>query len=115
MPGTCRVSLYQFDDVWEAGNRVFMEDLDGTAHYILKEMSPWHARRDFGPITVPPGHYFVMGDNRDNSSDSRTWGFVPRRNIRGKALVTFLSLNSHRPFLKVLPNIRWRRFGHVLH
>ncbi len=47
-----------------------------------------------GELVVPEGHYFAMGDNRDNSSDSRYWGFVPRENIIGKPLVIFWSYNT---------------------
>jgi signal peptidase I len=47
-----------------------------------------------GELVVPPDHYFAMGDNRDNSSDSRYWGFVPRENIIGKPLVIFWSYDA---------------------
>jgi signal peptidase I len=58
---------------------------------------------DWGPIVVPPEHYFVMGDNRDESYDSRFWGFLPRRNIRGRPLIIYMSIATH-PF-----RIRWNR------
>lgn len=53
----------------------------------------------FGPIQVPPGHIFVMGDNRQNSADSRVYGFVPQQEIRGRATHVILSLDSDNYYL----------------
>jgi len=50
---------------------------------------PFRSRDNFGPVQVPPGAYFVLGDNRDQSSDSRYWGFVPRENIDGRVIFLF--------------------------
>jgi signal peptidase I len=64
------------------------------------------------PVKVPEGKYFVMGDSRDNSEDSRYWGFVPRENIFARALYVHLSFDprSSGPLGK-LGSIRWRRIG----
>jgi len=60
---------------------------------IPKEVNP---RDNFGPITVPPSSYFVMGDNRDRSYDSRFWGFVPMDKIKGLAFIKYWSWDSEK-------------------
>jgi signal peptidase I len=54
----------------------------------------WRSRDQFGPVRVPHGSYFVMGDNRDRSSDSRYWGFVPRTMVAGRAFLIYWSFRG---------------------
>jgi signal peptidase I len=74
------------------------------AHYLTPaadesqyhEVTSFDVRERYGPVTVPPNQYFMMGDNRDNSQDSRYWGFLPRENIKGRALVIYWSYEAGR-------------------
>jgi signal peptidase I len=61
-----------------------------------QEVTSFPVRERYGPVKVPERHYFVMGDNRDNSQDSRYWGFLPREFIKGKALMIYWSYESGR-------------------
>jgi signal peptidase I len=81
------------------------EDLLGVKHKIY--IRPERNSRDYPDIVVPKGMYFVMGDNRDLSADSRYFGFVPEENIVGKAVFVWMSWDKENS------NIRWQRIGRI--
>jgi signal peptidase I len=73
-------------------------------HYLGHDRSAYHpTTHDWGPIVVPPDSFWVMGDNRDESYDSRYWGFLPRSHIVGRTLFIYMSVATD-PF-----RIRWNR------
>ena len=73
-------------------------------YFVGRDTARYHpTTHDWGPIVVPAGHYFMMGDNRDQSYDSRFWGFLPREHIRGRPLFIYMSVATN-PW-----RIRWNR------
>jgi signal peptidase I len=90
------------------GSQFATEQLPGQKHVVMA-LPGLPAKRTFGPVTVPADSYFMMGDNRDNSFDSRYFGVVDRQQILGQATTVVLSLDRENYWLP-----RWQRFGSAL-
>jgi signal peptidase I len=99
---------------------------------VYTEINSYHyddyIRDNFGPITVPPGQCFVLGDNRDNSMDSRYWGTLPLKYIKGRPWVIYFSYKAERDaylktslkerlkrLVKFIPLARWSRLFKIIH
>lgn len=82
---------------------------DPHAYYLLSGIMPDSFLRHFGPVVVPADCLFVMGDNRDESSDSRVWGFVPLSYVRGKAFLIYWSWDQGHF------GVRWSRLGDLVY
>jgi signal peptidase I len=101
------------------------------AHYLFpqgqEDDHSFDVRERYGPVTVPEGHYFMMGDNRDNSQDSRYWGFLPAHYVKGRALTIYWSFEQTpgeqpgglRGLINLVTSIvtgtRWDRLLHQIH
>ncbi len=91
-------------------------DMRWQSNYLSAAPQGDHPTRDnWGPLVVPPDSFFVLGDNRDNSEDSRYWGFVPRSAILGKPWFVYYSFDPTAPDdLPWLEDVRWRRIGEAI-
>ena len=92
-------------------NKIYINDKlidDSWGRFTM----PRASIEDYGPVKVPESSLFVMGDNRDNSQDSRFWGFVKLNEVKGKAFIIYFSWDSNAQDL--LNKIRWTRFGKLI-
>lgn len=94
-------------DINDRGAYAYYHETIGTARHVVRYS--WHASHEEHEFTVPERGYFVMGDNRDNSQDSRFWGVVPPEYLKGRAICIWLSRDYDRG------GIRWQRFGETIH
>ena len=103
------------DPVTDPGDPRMMWQRD----YLTESWPVWEeyrpTRDNWGPLVVPPGHFFALGDNRDSSEDSRHWGFVEAESVRGRPMFVYYSFQRDltHPF-SWLTGIRWARIGDVI-
>ncbi len=125
-PYNQRQIMYDIDE--EASKSLLTETMGGVRHHVILHnydpryrTIPLHEgtfQTDDGIVTVPPGHIFAMGDNRDQSYDSRGWGFVPIENLKGQAMFIWYSSWSEGPFFSLESfrtwHIRTERIGTLI-
>lgn len=109
-----RVVAVEGDTVKIVNKKLYMNGVEvSDPHAVYTDESSFSGevqkRDNFGPVTVPKGALFVLGDNRDRSLDSRFWGYVPLEEVRGKAFIIYWSWDSRGT------TVRWSRLGHLIH
>ncbi|MBN1384668.1 MAG: signal peptidase I [Elusimicrobia bacterium] len=96
------------------GSEIYKETYGNSSYQILEQIKK---HENYGPVKIPEGEYFVMGDNRDNSNDSRYWGMVKRHQIYGRPVFIYFSWDIKIPAWKIisrLTSIRFSRIGDIL-
>ena len=133
-----RVIALEGEKVEIREKQVFINDKPLDEPYKVHIDSDVHSKNDvynyddvirdnYGPVTVPPGHIFAMGDNRDNSLDSRYWGFVPLASVKGRPWVIYFSYKAERDawqktgvrdrlkkLVSFIPKARWGRMLRII-
>ncbi len=99
-------------------NKIYINDRlinDPWGHFVTNDFPRSYLQRmeNFGPVVVPKDSLFVMGDNRDNSEDSRFWGFLRVNAVLGKAFILYFSWNGNAENL--FDMVRWSRIGKLIH
>lgn len=120
----------QFQIILYEGHQISISNKRKVVSLNLKNQNSWQKFIKTYPIeyfyinqkpikdlvyTVKNRHYFMMGDNRDNSLDSRYWGFLPERYVVGEALIIYWSWNNRMPTYQLLKKIRWNRILNIIH
>jgi signal peptidase I len=107
-------AFYREDNPNPESFDIYLErDLGNTRRVIFQKN---RSDQDFGPLVIPPGEVFLLGDNRDASDDSRHWGTVPIGQVYGKVLFVWLSLDWQKPWGgDRYPGIRWERVFFGVH
>lgn len=94
----------------------YREKLPGGRTHLIMDLTPTGSLDNTGVFHVPPGHIFAMGDNRDNSLDSRYWGFVPDSMVKGRPIMVYFSYApDSADALAIVTHVRWRRLGTRIH
>ncbi len=110
-----RVIAVGGDTIEIRNKKVYINNKMVDSSFAIFSQSSMMAHGDnFGPVTVPENSLFVMGDNRDNSLDSRYWGFVDLSAVRGKAFMVYWSWNSKIDQMKFWNRPRWGRIGNLI-
>jgi signal peptidase I len=114
-----RPQLEPYTQRTDPNNDVYAPSMYWQCEYrpvVLKEQDCRPTRDNWGPLVVPTDHFMMLGDNRDDSEDSRYWGFVDRSAIKGKPLFIYYSFDSstYKPF-PWITQIRWNRIGGTIH
>jgi signal peptidase I len=109
-----RVVAVEGDKIEERDKIIYVNGVPANEPFVRHTDNLVLPNRDnFEPIEIPKDKFFCMGDNRDNSRDSREWGFVDIKDVKGKALIVYFSKDTSYPFLRV-DKVRFDRIGRLI-